>query len=72
MGKTLVICGFFAWAIVWITQQEALRPCNCAVPVLPQNHFIVDTYETETCVDKNRNTIVTREVKSSKVSWRTQ
>ena len=35
--------------------------------MLPENHFIEETFETETCVDKDRKTIVTRKVSSAKV-----
>jgi hypothetical protein len=66
MGKTIVICGFLAWALVWIVENGRV-PCNCAVPMLPENHFIEETFETETCVDKDRKTIVTRKVSSAKV-----
>lgn len=41
------------------------QQCNC--PTLPENYFVVETKETEMCIDENRETVVTKITRSASV-----
>ena len=49
---------------IWFVFVPPQPKCNC--PELPKNYFIVETKETEMCVDDKRKTIVTKVTKQGK------
>jgi hypothetical protein len=57
---------FFIGGIVWYVASGA-KQCNCQLP--PEDYFIIETKETEMCVDKNRETIVTKITRQGKVEF---
>jgi hypothetical protein len=57
----------FIGGIVWFVLGQQPPPISCDCPELPENYFVVETKETETCIDSNRETIVTKVVRSANV-----
>ena len=60
--KWIVEVLFIGGVLLWI---GSYKTCNC--PQLPKNYFVVETKETEMCVDDKRRTIVTKITKQGKV-----
>ena len=53
---------FFIGGIVWFVV-SGTKQCNCQPP---EDYFIIETKETEMCLDENRETFVTKVTKSGK------
>ena len=54
----------FLGGIVWFVASPS-KQCNCQK--LPENYFVVETKETEMCIDESRQTIVTKVTRQGKV-----
>lgn len=65
--KWLVEIAVIGCAIFFGVNWVATPICNCQK--LPENYFVVETKETEMCVDESRQTIVTKITKSGKVEF---
>lgn len=55
----------FVLSVAWWVFKPSDVQCDCEK--LPENYFVVETKETETCIDENRQTIITKVIKSGKV-----
>lgn len=58
--EVLVIGG-----IIWYVFSATKTPCVCEE--LPEDYFVIETRETETCIDENRKIHVTKITKQSKI-----
>ena len=56
----------FIGGIVWYITSSVTH-CNCQLP--PEDYFIIETKETEMCIDENRETIVTKITRQGKVDF---
>ncbi len=51
----------FIGGVIWfVFSPDKRAECNCS---LPEDYFVIETKETEMCVDENRETFVTKIVK---------
>lgn len=56
----------FIGGIVWyVASPSKQQSCNC--PQMPENYFVVETKETEMCLDENRQTVITKVTRQGKV-----
>lgn len=59
---TAISCAIY-FGIIYVG--DVTPTCNCAK--LPKDYFVVETKETEMCIDENRQSVITKVVKSGKV-----
>jgi|TARA_B110000977_G_scaffold70415_1_gene95617 hypothetical protein len=62
--KTLIIIGISLY-LGYAGGQADLQDCICAS--LPNDYFVEETYEQETCLNKEREIVITRTVRQAKV-----
>lgn len=68
MKEVLIICAFIWFALSWLVNSvppSQQQPCNC--PKLPDNYFVVETNETVTCLNEEREREVTQTIRQAKV-----
>jgi len=63
MNEMLKFLGFVL--LVFVVADLITLPCECEK--LPDNYFIIESKETEMCVDENRKTFITKVTKSGRV-----